>query len=57
MFAFGLSFYLIVMKEAGSLVQVVNSMKSGALVLIVQLVALLPCCIFLKKSNVIQLLK
>lgn len=57
MFAFGLSFYLIVMKEAGSLVQVVNSMKSGALVLIVQLVALLPCCIFLKKSSVIQLLK
>lgn len=57
MFVFGISFYAIMNKELGGIVQVINMMWLGGLVLMVQISALIPCYIFLKRRSIIQLLK
>lgn len=51
------SVYFIMMKESGDVIRVANIMLPGVIVLIVQIAALLPCYLFLKKNSMIQLLK
>lgn len=57
MFVFCIGLYVIMNKELDGIVQAVNIMMSGGLVLVVQIFALLPCYIFLRRSSIIQLLK
>lgn len=56
MFVFCLAFYLMAGEEAGDFMWIRSMLLSGGLILGVQIGALAPCYVFLKKRSVVQLL-